>query len=186
MDMQPEYSALRNELLHNFASSNQSFALAVTATGVLLGIALQSRRKHWIVFLTPFAVLVPSIWFILSQIESAIRIATYIKVFMESVPQQGLQWETRLMDFRRVMQGTDRAYTYAVGYAYGALGIVSLLLSFLNLDTKNKKNFYAFFAVAVFLIVALSYPLLQILNVLGPKKFDHYIETWNIVKIGIK
>ncbi len=175
-----EYVALRNELLHNFTSTNQFFTLAVTVTAALLGYALQNKRRNWMVFLTPFAILVPSIWLILAQIKSVLRIATYIQVFWETA-HQGLQWETRLMDFREMMPYTDRAYTYAVGYAYGALGSVSLLLSFLHIDVKNKTNLYTFIGVSVFLIGALGYPLLQIMHVL-PDQLSEYIGYWKKVK----
>lgn len=121
-----EYEMLKAEIGSNSQVIATVFTITVTAVAALVGYGLEMR--NWLVLLAPFAVLLPSMWFIASQLESTVRIAAYIQVFIEpSLP--GLNWETRLSRLRCVRTVPDRRYTLSITGIYGALGIACLLLS---------------------------------------------------------
>jgi predicted neutral ceramidase superfamily lipid hydrolase len=126
-----EYNSLREEIKNNSQVTAQIFTVTITATALLIGYATQT--KNWIVFLSPFAVLIPSLWFISSQLESTIRIATYIKTFIEPKIED-LNWENKLFQLRRSGMMPERKYTLSITGIYGTIGLVCLVFSWVFMD----------------------------------------------------
>ena len=101
-----EYEALRQEIIANAGIIADVFTISITAAVVILGYGIQREQEtegdtgSWLLFLCPLGILAPSLWFISSQLESTVQIATYIQTFLEK-RQDVLNWETRLSLLRQ-------------------------------------------------------------------------------------
>ncbi len=138
-----EYGALRAEILNNSTIIAQVFTISITSVVAFLGFGLQSKSKNWIFFLSVFAVLIPSLTFISSQLESTVRISTYIMTFYENGESASpdtnalFNWENRLYKMRfhdnaaKTSAGSDRPYTFSISDLYLGLGITAVMLSLL-------------------------------------------------------
>lgn len=131
-----EYQMLQDEIASNSSLVAQVFIFSVTATAALIGYGIEAG--NWLVFLAPFAVLLPSMWFIASQLEATVRIATYIRLFLEP-DVEGLNWETRLAALRCSACRPDSKYTVSITGIYGGVGVASLILAWAYVE-KNTFN----------------------------------------------
>ncbi|MDO8879418.1 MAG: hypothetical protein Q7W44_01235 [Coriobacteriia bacterium] len=121
-----EYEMLQGEINSNSQVTANVFAITVTGVAALIGYGVQTG--NWLVLLSPFALLIPSLWFIASQVESTVRIATYVRTFIE--PRvAGLHWETRLSRIRMDHARPDSRYTLSITGIYGLLGAACLGLA---------------------------------------------------------
>ncbi|MDZ4180824.1 MAG: hypothetical protein U1E29_16605 [Coriobacteriia bacterium] len=121
-----EYEALRAEISSNSNVVANVFAITITGVAALIGYGIETL--NWMVLLAPFALLIPSLWFVASQIESTVRIATYIRTFIEP-RAEGLAWETRLHSVRAFVSRPDSRYTLSITGIYGLLGVACLALA---------------------------------------------------------
>ncbi len=127
-----EYKALRGEIDRNSQIMSNVFLANIAATGALIGYGLDKHRAE--IFLAPFAFLIPSMFFITSQMQSTRRIASYIRVFLE--PALGLQWENRWMALRaRKLLPIRRKYAASLSALYTLLCSVCLLLAIESWET---------------------------------------------------
>lgn len=122
-----EYKSLRDEIGRNSQLTTNVFLASVTATGVFFGFGFET--KNGAIFLSPFAILIPSLFFVSSQLESTTRIASYIKMVLE--PGLGLGWESDWWDVRqRSLLPRRRKYTLSISWLYVALSVSCLMLAF--------------------------------------------------------
>lgn len=63
----------------------------------MIGYGLSNKEGS--IFLAPLIIIIPSLFFLASQLESTIRIATYIQVFFEEGSDE-LNWETKLFQLK--------------------------------------------------------------------------------------
>lgn len=184
-----EYEALRQEIIANAGVIAEIFTISVTAAVVILGYGIQREQEtegytgSWLLFLCPLGILLPSLWFISSQLESTVQIATYIQTFIEK-GQDVLNWETRLFLLRQAGTSPGKLYTFSISTVYVALGVVSLYLSIFYVF-KNKKGMIDRI-VRVALCVALFVPL-GVANKefnmrLTPEFTQAYNEKWEAVQ----
>ena len=75
-----EHRQLYAEIGRNSQISQNVFLGNVAVTSGLIGYGLDSQSGP--IFLAPFAIIIPSLFFLSSQLESTTRIAAYIVVFM--------------------------------------------------------------------------------------------------------
>jgi len=122
-----EYRTLRAEIDRNSQITTTVFLATITVTSALIGYGLSSGLGP--IFLSPFAIIIPSLFFITSQLESTTRIGAYIMVFLETNSEE-LNWETRWFE---IGQGKllphVRKYTFSISGLYGALSIVCIILA---------------------------------------------------------
>ena len=184
-----EYEDLRQEIIANAGIIAEVFTISITAAVVILGYGFQREQEteedtgSWLLFLCPLGILVPSLWFISSQLESTVQIATYIQTFIEK-GQAALNWETRLSLLRQAGTQPGKLYTFSLSAVYMGLGVVSLVLSICYVF-KNKKETRArivriAFCVALFILMGIAY---QQFNMrLTPKFTQEYREKWEAVQ----
>ena len=184
-----EYETLRQEIITNAEMIAEVFTISITAAVVILGYGIQREQEKkgetssWLLFLCPLGILIPSLWFISSQLESTVQIATYIQTFLEK-GQDALNWETRLSLLRQAGTQPGKLYTFSISTVYIGLGMVSLLLSIFHVF-KNKKGMKdrivrVAFCVALFLPMGTAY---QQFNMrLAPKFTQEYKEKWEAVQ----
>lgn len=123
-----EYKNLYQEIGRNSQITQNVFVANVTVTAALIGFGLSAKAGS--IFLAPFAILIPSLFFIASQLDSTTRIAAYILVFLED-GSLGSNWETRWLSLREGrLLPTRRKYTLSLSGLYGLLSAACLLLAF--------------------------------------------------------
>ena len=77
--MNKEYEQLYSEIARNSQISSNVFLGNISVTAIIIGFGLDKQNS--LLFLIPFAMLIPSLFFIASQMESTSRIASYLKIF---------------------------------------------------------------------------------------------------------
>ena len=183
-----EYEALRQEIIANAGIIADVFTVSITAAVVILGYGIQREQEtegdtgSWLLFLCPLGILVPSLWFISSQLESTVQIATYIQTFLEE-GQDVLNWETRLSLLRQTDTHPSMLYTFSISTVYIGLGMVSLVLSicyvFKNKQETKARILRVAFCVALFVPMGIVYH--QFNTILTPKFTQEYREKWEAV-----
>lgn len=84
-----EYEALRQEIITNAEMIAEVFTISITVAVMIIGYGIQRTQEQkgeasrGLLFLCPLGILIPSLWFIFSQLESTVQIATYIQTFLE-------------------------------------------------------------------------------------------------------
>ena len=133
-----EYSSLRAEIDRNSHIVTTVFLANITVTAALIGYGLGLDKIIGAIFLSPFAIIIPALFFLSSQLESTTRIAAYIKVFFEDNSDE-LKWETRWLCLReKDLLPAKRKYTFAISHLYGGLSIVCFLLAGFNEDGTSE------------------------------------------------
>lgn len=174
-----EYNHLYAEIGRNSQISQHVFVANVATTAVLIGYGLNAKLGP--IFLSPFAIIIPSLFFLSSQLESTTRIASYIKVFLES-DLDSLNWETRWMALRQIqgLMPHQRKYTLSISGLYGLLSISCILLSFI----------YWKYEMWIFAIVTLPITMLVYLGISSLVKAfslpfcEKYEKIWEKLKKG--
>jgi hypothetical protein len=165
---------LQAEIASNSTSVANVFTVSATATAALIGYGLQS--ENWLVFLSPFALLLPSPWFVSSQLESTTRIATYIRTFIE--PEvEGLAWENRLATLRCRQLHPESRYTVSITGIYGASGLVSLILAW-SFAPSDMTTRIVLAAVSTSLLVLTFVLSMKCRACLLPETMTGYLKSW--------
>lgn len=174
---QPEdYRILYAEIDRNSQITTTVFLAAITVTSALIGYGLSSGLGP--IFLSPFAIIIPSLFFITSQLEATTRIGAYIMVFLEADSEE-LKWQTRWFEIReRKLLPHARKYTFSISGLYGALALACIILAV----------FY--WSTAWWILVVIAAPLifLTLLGVLYLRRAfsfyfcNKYVEAWSELK----
>jgi fatty acid desaturase len=171
-----EYKTLRAEIDRNSQITATVFLAAITATSALIGYGISSKLGP--IFLSPFAIIIPSLFFISSQLESTTRIAAYIMVFFEA-DSEGLNWETRWLKIRQKgLLPHRRKYTFSLSGLYGALSAGCIMLAgfYWNMD-------WWMYGIAVGLIALLVlFGILSLNRAFSLKFCKQYVEAWTKLK----
>lgn len=131
-----EYEILRNEIADNSRLVAQVFIANTTVTAAIVGFGLSIKDGGGPVFLAPLAILIPSLFFIASQMEQTTIISQYLRVVLE--PQVGIRWQGNWYDFRKhQLLVRPRKYAPAVSGLYGSLSVVCLLLAAVTWNPAN-------------------------------------------------
>ncbi len=171
-----EYKTLRNEISENSKIVFSIFLANTTVTASLIGYALSKTSGP--IFLSPFAILIPSMFYIASQLESTTRISQYIRVFLE--PKLNRNWQTRWYELRvRKLLPHKRKYTFAITTLYGALAVVCLILAFAYWD---KSKLWQFFISAIILALLMGNGVLSVKKAFSMKFRDEYAIKWSELK----
>ena len=171
-----EYETLRAEIDRNSQLTATVFLATVTVTSALIGYGLSSKLGP--IFLSPFAIIIPSLFFISSQLESTTRIAAYIMVFFETDSEE-LNWETRWLKIRQSgLLPRKRRYTFSISGLYGTLsaGCITLAGFYWNID-------WWMYGIAASLIALLvSFAILSLYRTFTLQFYEQYVEVWTKLK----
>jgi len=166
-----EYRSLRDEIGRNSQLTANVFLANVTATGVLFGFGFETTNG--IIFLSPFAILIPSLFFLTSQLESTTRIASYIKVVLE--PELDLGWERDWWEVRlRGLLPRRRKYTMAISGLYGALSATCFILAWAYWEASPR----IFVVAAVPLVILVSLGVSSLTGAFSRSRTEDYDSTW--------
>ena len=202
-----EYDQLRKEILGNFTLGVQILGGTVTFVAVIMILGFSDAVKSYLAKAALFFV-GESIAFIgmlqtLSLAHSTFRIASYLRVFTE-VELEGVKWEGRLHEFRRVENQPYKEVTGSVRYTYAFIVIVNFILGsvfalldavpgfdfrgFLNVHELILNGFISSPSTGVFIIITLTVTVY--LLVIAWRQYgsfvihydDTYMSTWNNIK----
>jgi len=177
MNKQTEYEALREEILLSLQTAKNYRSILYTVVVALLAFAFE--KDDAILFLIPFAVIIPLYLLSMHQIDSSLRMGAYIYVFLERGTD--CQWETRLLKY-------DNLYTNQYDTKkprmdpYWYIGICCLGISVAKLDysVRGVHFFMTIIAQIVILIAGIYIFLKKRPNYLEVKK--KYIKRWEEVR----
>jgi hypothetical protein len=166
-----EYRTLRAEIASNSHLTATVFTWAITATGALIGVGVAQAK--WAVFLVPFAILLPSLWFITSQLESTVRIAEYIRTRIEPhVP--GMGWETSLHALRANKLLPERKYVLSITDLYGGIALACLVLAWVFRGDYSAGNIAVLSVLTVVLGAAVLLVVGRAQRSFGAASFAEY------------
>ncbi|MBN2001512.1 hypothetical protein JW935_28475 [candidate division KSB1 bacterium] len=171
-----EYKTLRNEITENSKTVFSLFLANTAVTASLIGYALSENSGP--IFLSPFIILIPSMFYIASQLESTTRISQYIRMFLE--PELKMNWQTRWYELRtRNLLPHKRKYTFAITTLYGALAAACFTLGFLYWDSSKIWHFFVFGVPLVFLMVA---GIVSVNRAFSKSFREEYAKKWSELK----
>ncbi len=182
-----EYRTLRAEIANNSTVVAQVFSITFPAAAALIGYGID--KENWLVLLSPYAILLPSLWFVSSQVESTVRISTYIRLFIES-RCAGLRWEHRLLQVRNraQMHVSDRSYIKSITGLYGGVCAVctalsgayySQMLHRVPFTEAGRMGYDAVWVTINATVLGLAYLVLKgAANALSSKRFAEYEKQW--------
>ncbi len=168
-----EYRHLYQEIGRNSQISQNVFLGNVAVTAGLIGYGLDSGSGP--IFLAPFAIIVPSLFFLASQLESTTRIAAYIVVYFEDrIP--ALRWETRWLAIRQTpnLLPSKRKYTLSLSGLYGLVSAVCLLLALAHWDHGAWPYLLVASAIVVLLVEGIS----LIIHAFSLALIEDYVDSW--------
>ena len=170
--LEEEYKTLRSEIVENSKIVSTIFLANTSVTAALIGFGLSNELGP--VFLSPFAILIPSMFYVASQLESTTRISQYLRVFLE--PQLERQWQKRWYELRsRGLMPHRRKYTLAIASLYGTLGLVCLILASVYWSSDDRWQFL----IAAIVIVALHIAgILSVRHAFSPSFREKYADAW--------
>lgn len=171
-----EYKHLYQEIGRNSQISQNVFVANVGVTAALIGYGL--NQQSGAIFLAPFAILVPSLFFLSSQLESTTRIAAYLVVFFENESTE-LNWETRWLALReRHLLPTRRKYTFSLTGLYGLLSAVCFILA---LRYWTLSYWWYLLAVAT-IVPAIIAGVVAVVETFSLARANEYIAAWSRLK----
>jgi NhaP-type Na+/H+ or K+/H+ antiporter len=168
-----EYRHLYQEIGRNSQISQNVFLGNVAVTAGLIGYGLESSSGP--IFLAPFAIIVPSLFFLASQLESTTRIAAYIVVYFED-QIAALQWESRWLAIRQIpnLLPSKRKYTLSVSGLYGMVSAVCLLLALAHWDHAA----WSYLLVASPIVVLVVQGVSLIIHAFSLNLVEEYVTSW--------
>lgn len=171
-----EYRHLYQEIGRNAQVSQNVFVANFTVTAALIGYGLSEPTGP--IFLAPFAILVPSLFFLASQLESTTRIAAYLLVFFESDSKE-FRWETRWLKLRkRGLLPAQRMYTLSLSGLYGLLSIVCLLLAL----RWWEFSICLYLAAAIPIVLTVGAGVVALRATFSITRVDAHIAAWQTLR----
>jgi hypothetical protein len=170
-----EYKSLRDEIGRNSEITANVFLANISLSAAIIAYGLSSKTGA--IFLTPFAVIIPSLFFFASQLESTTRIASYIQVFVE--PELDLRWEKRWLEIRKQkLLPHYRKYTLSLTGLYGSLGLACLILAYVYWNATIRT--YLFTVIPIMVLLVLS--IITLHKAFSTDFCKKYSEKWQELK----
>lgn len=176
MQQSEEYRHLYQEIGRNSQIVQNVFVANVAVTSGLIGYGLSS--KYGPIFLSPLAIIVPSLFFLASQLESTTRIAAYLLVFHER-ENPVLNWETRWLEIRkRGLLPSKRKYTFSLTGLYGLISMLCIALAY----QYWMFSVQWFFVSIVPIVALLALGIQAVTQAFSLDLIESYISSWEALK----
>ncbi len=177
MEKQVEYESLREEILFSMQTVKNYRNLLYTIVTASLAYAFD--KDEAMLFLIPFCAIIPLYLLTMHQIDSTMRIGTYIYVFIE--PGTDCQWETRLYKYDCLHRNQYSTKKPSID-PYWCISFCCLALSVLKLKgIPLNLNFYLTVLMQIILIIICIY-------IFTNKRVDYltikekYINEWKEIQ----
>jgi hypothetical protein len=164
-----EYQKLRDEytLLANMVASIVTYS--VGGCVVIFGFIINSKPSIYL-FMLPLLIIYPACIIIISRFQSIVRIASYIKVFLETKGE--LNYETRYLKFKKVSKGR-LVFSQTVFLIF--LGLIGIDISLFVL-----KNFISFRDIIIYTFSIIVWLIIFVYVKIDWRK--RYINYWSSIK----
>lgn len=177
-DLLKEYEILRAEINENSRLIAAVFTANTTVTSVIIGYGLANPESQGPLFLAPFAILLTSLFFITSQLESTTLISQYLRIILE--PQLEVQWQTNWYELRKQsLLPSRRKYVPAVSGLYGALAFVCIVLAFIY---WKPHQLWAFALVVLLLAVPMTIAIFGIKRAFSMDYREKIAAAWTALQ----
>jgi len=168
-----EYEILRGEITENSRLVASVFIANTTVTAALIGFGLSREVGGGAIFLAPLAVLIPSLFFIASQMESTTTISQYLRIVLE--PRLDVRWQSNWYELRKhQLLPKPRKYAPAVSGLYGALSLVCLALA----GATWNYSVWLFVVVALTISTPLLVAVIAIRQAFSPEFREATAAAW--------
>lgn len=176
MQKSEEYNHLYQEIGRNSQIIQNVFVANVAVTSGLIGYGLSS--EYGLIFLSPLAIILPSLFFLASQLESTTRIAAYLLVFHER-ENPVLNWETRWLEIRkRGLLPSKRKYTFSLTGLYGLISMLCIALAYKYWTSTDLW----FVASMLPIVTLLALGIRSVTQALSLELIESYISSWEALK----
>lgn len=173
-----EYKTLRDEIIHSYTIVDSSRNVLYIAVAYMLTFA--TNKNNPLLYLLPFAVIIPVYLIAINYTFDMYRIGTYIMVFGEGT-MNGRRWETRQYQLNTQHEKAMPRQAKIFHIPYVSLGVACFILFLLSLDYK-EVTVYSF--SLLILGVVLFFTLLSIYayyhDMISVQK--RYIQGWKEIK----
>lgn len=171
-----EYKQLYEEIGRNSQITQNVFVANVGVIAVLIGYGLKDGNGA--IFLAPLAIIIPSLFFLASQLESTTRIAAYISVFIEHDSEM-LNWENRWLQLRKSeLLPSKRKYTLSLSGLYGLVSVVCILLAYQYWQVQKCW----FVVIVTPIMVLVAWGVWMLVRSFSLKLCEDYIHAWQQLK----
>ena len=177
-----EYQYLYDEIRGNSQISANVFTISITATATIIGYGISSGI--WGIFLAPFVVLIPALFFIASQMESTIKNAAYIAVFIEP-DDDFINWENHWLALRArglIPSNPMGRYSLSVSGLFGLVFFLCLALAWVYISPKNSQNIIILSSITIVTGILLVIVVRSLHVIFTPGFAQKYVEAWQKLK----
>lgn len=155
-----EYKTLKDEIQSNTDWVGKAFIFTITVTATLIGYGL--THNNWSIFLCPFLIIIPSMFFVSSKMESTTRIGSYIRVIIEP-KTQGLNWQSNWLELRKEkLLPKKRKYSSSVNAQFMGISALCIGLSWIKLLSLNHSQTELILIIVLSLIINVLYIIAHI------------------------
>ncbi len=163
-----EYQEIRDEsaLLTQIISTTANFS--VLGSIAIFSFISSKQETPFLLFGLALLVIYPGCYIIISRIQSILRLAAYVYVFIES--QSDIKHETRLLKF---YSKSKLRFSKTILWVF--LGLILI-----NIGLFISKGYYSFFNISLYLISLIIYGHIYYLMTRDWKM--RFIETWEEIK----
>jgi len=173
-----EYKTLKDEIQSNSDWTGKAFIFTITVTATLISFGL--THNNWAIFLSPFLIIIPSMFFVSSKMESTTRIGSYIRIMIE--PKiKGLNWQSNWLELRKgKLLPKKRKYSLSIITQFSGISILCLGMSWTRFLSSNHSQYELILIIALSLIIIVFY---MIAHIAIKQSFDmnyrvKYDEAW--------
>lgn len=175
-----EYEDLRGEIKQKIELHNSLMTFMITTVVAVLAFALETDNP--LMYLLPFAIIIPISMRIAYYREAIIKISSYIIVYIEN-QVGGLQWETRYNQLQGLKRDTIyNSLTISRYYEGIILSVICYTLYFENYIKCKIMDFHGILCLIIpFLLVVWEIVITKRIVVIDKQRND-WIIKWETFK----
>ncbi len=148
-----EYLMLREEIIFHLNKTHElRNMMYISSIAILAFIYKEGNEDGGLLYLLPFAVIIPSYFISLRHSESLRIISSYMEIFLEG---DIFNWETRYKKFLKIAPLREQRVKI-VDWSYFAMSLICFLFSFLKTN-NNERYVLIIFLVGISLLCLLTY-----------------------------
>lgn len=150
-----EYKSLREEIIHSYTIVDSSRNILYVTVAYILTFA--TNKDNPLLYLLPFAVIIPVYLVAINYTFDMYRIGTYIMIFAESGTDD-YKWETRQFNLNRQPKRSmpRQAKTFHIPYVLLGFACSALFFSSVDYNNLSASSFFQVVVGIVLLMLLLS------------------------------
>ncbi len=173
-----EYKELKAEIQSNSDWTGKAFIFSITVTATLIGFGL--THNNWAIFLSPFLIIFPSMFFVSAKMESTTRIGSYIRIIIEP-KVKGLNWQSNWMELRKEkLLPKKRKYSLSITAQFLGISVLCFGLSWIKFlsSIHPQRELFLMTILSLSIIVLYIFGHIAIKQSFDIKTRDRYDKAW--------